>query len=518
MTVKPSIHFTQEPDWQGLAALVLGAGESGLACANWLTRQGAGVTLVDSRPLSRPELPQAVDFRGGLGLPFSEALLEGHDLLVASPGLSPFADRASSVANLVDRARRLEIPVLSELDLFEWALDRLGCAAPSGPAGARSPELALGRPSVLAITGTNGKTTTAVLTSRLLEATGLDVQLAGNVSPSMLTALMERQQSGRLPQVWVLELSSFQLAWASRFHPTASVVLNLTDDHLDWHLDREDYLQSKLRILGLPDPMGRIVLPRESPELAQQMRARARQPASQTWSFGLNTPEAETPGLGIHREGIDWIVLRRAPGAPLERLMPAAALRIGGSHNRLNVMAALALALAESEDLASMLHALRAYAGEPHRLCPVATLHGIEFIDDSKGTNVGATVAALRDGDCPLAVIVGGEGKGQDFLPLAQALRLRGACAVGIGRDAPLILQAAAQAGVTTFEAGEISRATETAYDWVRAQMEARGRSQGQVLLSPACASFDQFKNYAHRGEVFAACVQALATETEGQP
>lgn len=511
----------QESDWSGQRALVLGAGQSGLACARWLDRQGAAVTLVDSRTLARPEMPDSVVFQSGLGLPFPETLLAEQDLVVASPGLSPHPDRASSVAHLIAQAHRAGLLVLGELDLFEWALARLGCATPSGARAADAPELALGRPAVLAITGTNGKTTTAVLTARLLESTGLDVQLAGNVSPSMLAALLERQQSGRPPQVWVVELSSFQLAWASRFHPTASVILNLTDDHLDWHLDRTDYRLSKLRVLGLPEPMGRVVVPMEEPELAQQVLHRAQEAGGArpaVWSFGLAAPKQGLPGLGIQHEGIDWIVLRRAADAPLERLMPAAALRIAGTHNQLNAMAALALALSVSDDLASMLHALRHYTGEPHRLSLVASLEGVEFVDDSKGTNVGATVAALRDGDYPLAVILGGEGKGQDFGPLAAALRARGACAVGIGRDGPLILQAAERAGVETLEAGEIVRAIELAHAWVRRQMHQSGRSQGRVLLSPACASFDQFRHYAHRGEVFGACVQALAHDQGGQP
>ncbi|NBV89388.1 MAG: hypothetical protein EBR88_07775, partial [Betaproteobacteria bacterium] len=253
---------TQVDGWQGLRALVLGAGESGLACARWLARQGARVTLVDSRAMARPDIPEAVEFHAGLGLPFSEALLEDQDLLVPSPGLSMHADRASSVENLVRRAGTEGLALASELDLFEWALDQMGCAEQGSQGPMDAPELALGRPAVIGITGTNGKTTTAALTARLIEASGLDVQLAGNVSPSLLTALMARLESGVLPQVWVLELSSFQLAWSARFGPTASVVLNLTEDHLDWHQDMADYRSAKLRILGLPSPSGRLVIPR----------------------------------------------------------------------------------------------------------------------------------------------------------------------------------------------------------------------------------------------------------------
>jgi len=509
---------TQVDGWQGLRALVLGAGESGLACARWLARQGARVTLVDSRAMARPDIPEAVEFHAGLGLPFSEALLEDQDLLVPSPGLSMHADRASSVENLVRRAGTEGLALASELDLFEWALDQMGCAEQGSQGPMDAPELALGRPAVIGITGTNGKTTTAALTARLIEASGLDVQLAGNVSPSLLTALMARLESGVLPQVWVLELSSFQLAWSARFGPTASVVLNLTEDHLDWHQDMADYRSAKLRILGLPSPSGRLVIPRDDPSLAQAMLERAGRSEQACWSFGLSEPDLGMAGLGIRSDGLDWIVLRPAPQAALERLMPAAALRLVGSHNRLNAMAALALGLSVTDALAPMLHALRAYTGEPHRLSPLRTIQGVEFVNDSKGTNVGATIAALQDGDAPLAVILGGEGKGQDFGPLAQALAQRGACAVGIGRDGPAILRLAQGRGVPTLEAGDLSEAVPMAHDWVRDRMRQSGRSQGQVLLSPACASFDQFQNYGHRGETFAALVDALAQAREAQP
>ncbi len=506
-----------DSDWVGLNTLVLGAGESGQACARWLQARGCRVTLVDSRVMTRPPVDESIECRLGLDLPFSEGLLEGQDLVVVSPGLSPHPDRASSVANLVTAARATGVGLVSELDLFEWALDALGCEDHPQLGTEHAPELALGRPSVVAVTGTNGKTTTAVLTARLLESTGLDVQLAGNVSPSMLTALLVRQASGRLPQVWVLELSSFQLAWSHRFRPTASAILNLTDDHLDWHVDRADYAESKLRILGLPEPQGRVIAPREDAALWGAMQARAGRRAEAFWSFGRSELASAAPGLGILSDGLDWIVLRRDPQAPLERLMPAAALRLAGSHNRLNVMAALGLALAVSDDLAPMLHALRDYAGEPHRLTPVRTLSGVEFINDSKGTNVGATMAALSDGDFPLAVILGGEGKGQDFAPLARALADRGACAIGIGRDGPPILELARASGAETRSAETLERAVPLAFAWVQEKLAQTGRSYGQVLLSPACASFDQFQNYGHRGECFVMEVDRFAQDQEGQ-
>ncbi|MGA0881277.1 MAG: UDP-N-acetylmuramoyl-L-alanine--D-glutamate ligase [Burkholderiaceae bacterium] len=506
-----------EADWVGLNTLVLGAGESGQACARWLSARGAQVTLVDSRAMSRPDLDATIAFESGMDMPFSKALLEGRQLVVVSPGLSPYADRAASVANLVLAAQAQGIPLASELDLFEWALDALGCEDRPSEADEDAPELALGRPAVVAVTGTNGKTTTAVLTAKLLESTGLDVQLAGNVSPSMLTALLARQASGRLPQVWVLELSSFQLTWSHRFRPTASAILNLSDDHLDWHLDRAEYASAKLRILGLPVPQGRVLAPREDADLYRAMQARGGARIEAFWSFGRSPLEQGATGLGLLMDGIEWIVMRRDAQAPIERLMPAAALRLVGSHNRLNVMAALGLALAVRDDLAPMLHTLRAYAGEPHRLTPVRTVAGVEFINDSKGTNVGATIAALADGDFPLAVILGGEGKGQNFEPLAQALKARGACAVGVGRDGPQILERAGAHGAVTLAAETLERAVPLAFSWVQQRLAETGRSYGQVLLSPACASFDQFQNYAHRGDCFTAQVEQCAQDQGGQ-
>jgi len=514
---RPLLLPESEADWVGLNTLVLGAGESGQACARWLAARGAHVTLVDSRTMNRPPLDAAITFESGMDMPFSEALLEGRQLVVVSPGLSPYADRAASVSNIVLAAQAAGIALASELDLFEWALDALGCEDHPSEGRDDAPELALGRPSVVAVTGTNGKTTTAVLTAKLLESTGLDVQLAGNVSPSMLTSLLERQASGRLPQAWVLELSSFQLAWSHRFRPTASAILNLTDDHLDWHLDRAEYASAKLRILGLPAPQGRVLAPREDPDLYRAMQARGGSRIEALWSFGRSPVPPGSAGLGLLVDGIEWIVLRRDAQAPLERLMPAAALRLVGSHNRLNVMAALGLALAVRDDLAPMLHTLRAYAGEPHRLTPVRTVAGVEFINDSKGTNVGATIAALADGDFPLAVILGGEGKGQDFEPLAKALSERGACAVGVGRDGPHILERAAAKGVAALAAETLECAVPLAFAWVRDRLKETGRSYGQVLLSPACASFDQFQNYGHRGDRFVDEVERFAQDQEGQ-
>lgn len=495
----------------GQRALVVGAGESGLAVAEYLARQGVSVRLVDSRGAEdlrgdgHLRLPAQVSLQLALPEPFSADLLQGVDLLVPSPGLSPHGQKPHSIAALLAAAEAAGVMVVTELDLFDWALDA-----------------SLERPPVLAVTGTNGKTTTAMLTAHLLRSAGLDAQQAGNVSPSLLRAFMDCQDAGRSPDVWVLELSSFQLALCQRFSPTASVILNLTEDHLDWHADMADYLAAKLRILGLPRPMGTVWLNREEPLLAAAVRERlAGQPAPsrglpavQVRSFGLGPcPEGEL-GLGILQEGLDWIghwpaaseARSTEPLAP-RRLMPANALRIGGRHNLLNAMAALGLAMAVQADLAPMLHGLRAYLGEPHRLQVIAQLGGISFVDDSKGTNVGATVAALRGEDLPVAVILGGDGKGQAFGPLIEALADRGAIAICLGRDGPTIADLAEARGIQTLRVDTLPEAVQQATSALKARI---GEGRGQVLLSPACASLDMFRNYAHRAEVFASAVAEI--------
>lgn len=493
-----------ESGLSGRHALVLGAGESGQAAADYLQRQGASVRLVDSRPLEDLAASRGIDLRRSEPEPFAASLLEGIDLVIPSPGLSPHPDRPHSIAALLEAAHQQGIEVATELDLFEWALSS-----------------SLDRPAVLAVTGTNGKTTTALLTAHLLRSAGLDVQPAGNVSPSMLRALMDRLDQGRLPQVWVLELSSFQLALSHRFTPTASVILNLTEDHLDWHRDLPDYLAAKLRILGLPLPTGQVWINREEPAVEAAIRDRLAQQAARGTSlrlssFGLGAAPTGAMGLGLSSDGLDWLALspeansRSGDSSAAIRLMPAGALRIPGRHNLLNAMAALGLAMAVQKDLAPMLHGLRTYLGEPHRLQVIGQLGAISFVDDSKGTNVGATVAALRGEDLPVAVILGGEGKGQSFEPLALALADRQAIAVCIGRDGPQIAALAAARGVEVAMAPSMAEAVRRATDLLRARV---GEGQGQVLLSPACASFDQFRNYGHRAEAFAEAVAEVCAE-----
>jgi len=413
------------------------------------------------------------------------------------------------------------------------------------PEPAPAPEPAKGyTPVVLAITGTNGKTTVTALTGQLIERGGKSVAVAGNIGPTLLDTLSAHLDAGTLPEAWVIELSSFQLDGVQGFEPAAATVLNITQDHLDWHGDMPAYAQAKSRIFGKtalmvlnrddPTVMAMLatagqepVKPAEEVVNARGARRAPAKPKAQRVqvrphvTFGANMPQR--PGdYGIERvNGMSWLVRaheadetqKRKRGQVVEeeifvqRLMPADALRIRGRHNAMNALAALALANAADCPLGPMLYGLREYRGEPHRVEPVALIDDVEYFDDSKGTNVGATVAALGGlgEDRRVVVILGGEGKGQDFEPLASPVRQYARAVVLIGRDAPLIEAALASTGVTLMHAGSMHEAV---------QLAARRAHPGDaVLLSPACASFDMFKNYPHRAAVFREAVQALEDE-----
>jgi UDP-N-acetylmuramoylalanine--D-glutamate ligase len=450
--------------------LILGLGESGLACARWCDRQGARVRVADTRtaPPYLDELNRRLadaDFCAG---EFEKSLLDGIDLLVLSPGLS-------GGLMIVIHARAQGIPVVGEIELFAWGLRTLEQYVP-----------------VLAITGTNGKTTTTALTGHLIAASGRTVGVAGNISPAALTALMDYQDAGALPQAWVLELSSFQLETLETLNAAAATVLNISDDHLDRYIDLADYASAKARIF---QGDGVQVLNRQDDRVKRMAI-----PGRKLMTFGLDAPTVETDfGLRENR-GETWLV----QGSRF--LLPVRELPIAGLHNAMNALAALALCAAIDIDIVKLLPALRAFRGLPHRVEKVAVIKGVTWYDDSKGTNVGATVAALEGLECPSVVILGGDGKGQDFSPLKTAVANHARGVVLIGRDAPKIRIALDGCGIPIMNAVSLEEAVQAA--------AARALPGDAVLLSPACASFDMFRNYEHRAEVFKAAVQALVGET----
>jgi UDP-N-acetylmuramoylalanine--D-glutamate ligase len=570
---------------QGQHVLILGLGASGLAMARWCAHAGADVTVADTRD-TPPQLAAlqaewpAVRFVSG---PFVAGLVEGTAVraVFRSPGLAP-----EVVAPVVDAARSMGLWQGGELSLFAAGLQDL--KARFGYA-----------PQVLAITGTNGKTTVTSLTGQLVARAGKTVKVAGNIGPTLLDTLseamaqaqakVEQQEAERaaaemenadgaieqpsvtavqnadistqsqdeswneavhsdanvdheyeeteaelllpvppaeqnpmaqaLPQVWVLELSSFQLDSSEGFEPTAATVLNISQDHLDWHGSMAAYASAKARIFGAQALM---VLNREDAQVMamrpEPVRVKLQKPVERVCVlFGGDMPQR--PGdFGIEvTHGMTWLVRaleadetkrRRKDAAEelhIQRLIPADALRIRGRHNAVNALAALALASSAGCALGPMLYGLREYRGEPHRVEPVAIINEVEFFDDSKGTNVGATVAALQGlgADRRVVVILGGEGKGQDFSPLAEPVKRFARGVVLIGRDAPVIREALQGADVSIHDATDMHAAV--------AQAASIARSGDAVLMSPACASFDMFDNYGHRAEVFVQAVASLA-------
>ena len=631
--------------YQDRHAFVLGLGDSGLAMAAWAARLGARVTVWDSREqppqlaAMRERLPEAAFVHGE----FTPELLASIDhswVLLKSPGLSPLDARLKP---LLARAEEIGLRMRGELELFAQALAELKT-------------LYRYEPGVLAITGTNGKTTTTSMTALLVERAGRRVAMAGNIGPTLLGTLSDAldkepmpqpkeaeieavvdlaveavsaapgsaaaevpnaeallapvdapaeastetpaeaseeapleapseatadapieapteapvetlaaqapadERSALetvaelldeqplpikppppkpaefevLPQVWVLELSSFQLDGVKGFEPSAGAVLNITQDHLDWHGDMPAYARAKGRIFG---EHGVLVINRDDPEVealvpapvvVKQGRGRpAKTVEREVVRFGLDAPRRPGDFGLLVENGMAWLVRAREQEEELkglkrrkddedelliQRLMPADALRVRGRHNAANALAALALASSIGCPLAPMLHGLREYRGEPHRVEFVTAIKGVDFYDDSKGTNVGATVAAVMGlgadrAPAKLVMILGGDGKGQDFSPLATPIALHARAVALIGRDAPQIEAALQDSGVLMHRHESLEAATH----WALAQAQ----SGDSVLLSPACASLDMFRNYAHRAEVFIATVRELA-EDEG--
>ena len=507
-------------------ALVLGLGESGLAMALWLARGGAAVRVADTReaPERLAALQAAVPQAQFIAGAFTADLLDGVDFVAVSPGLAPHRELAA----VAPAAAGKNIPVWGEIELFAQALAAL--KAERGYA-----------PKVVAITGTNGKTTVTSLVGLLCERAGLATRVAGNISPAALDVLREvldaepapqpaaaageeaaEAVASTLPQAWILELSSFQLHTTFSLQADAATVLNLSQDHLDWHGDMASYASDKARIFG--DQTVRIL--NRDDALVMHMA----DPLAATITFGTGEPlDVDSFGL-VNERGIFWLAQavpseeviekkrRKNDPAPepvptmAKKLMPADALKIRGQHNASNALAALALCRAIGLPFAPLLHGLREYQGEPHRVELITAVGEVEYYDDSKGTNVGATVAALfglgkafGGAEQRLVLIAGGDGKGQDFSPLAEPVSRYVRAVVLIGRDAPALRAALEPAGVDIIDCATLPEAVKRA--------SSLALAGDAVLLSPACASLDMFKNYAHRAQVFVDAVRDIALE-----
>jgi len=425
----------------GRRVLVLGLGDTGLSVARWVEQSGGTPRVADTRHSP----PRKNDFKGELHAgPFGDALLQGVDLLSISPGL-PLEQP------LVQEAKRRQIPIVGDVELFAWE----------------------NAAKVLAITGTNGKSTVTALTGHLLRAAGIDSEVAGNIGPAVLEASMRRRAA---PAAWVLELSSYQLETTWSLAPHAAAVLNLSEDHLDRYAGLEDYAAAKARIF---QGAGAQILNRDDARVLAMAL-----PGRETLTFGL-------------ADSADFCIRDGALVRGDSKIIDADALPIRGWHNAANALAACALASTLDVPIEALRAGLETFRGLPHRLELVRVRRGVEWYDDSKGTNVGATIAALKGLAKPTVLILGGEGKGQDFSPLAAPAAQFARAVLLIGRDAPIIGQA-----VSGERCGSLEEAVQRA-----ARLAQPGDA---VLLSPACASFDMFRDYKHRGEVFAAAVRGL--------
>jgi UDP-N-acetylmuramoylalanine--D-glutamate ligase len=438
----------------GPRSVIVGLGRTGVSCARHLAARGHRLIVTDSRssPPGLPELqrlvPEAATALGG----FDTALLEGADQIIVSPGVSlrePFLQQAA--------ARGLDL--IGDIELF------------AREAGGR----------LIGITGTNGKSTVTTLVGEMAKAAGIVVRIGGNLGEPALDLL-----AGPPAAMYVLELSSYQLETTYSLQLEAAAILNVTPDHLDRYRDVAEYAAAKARIF---ERCAMAIV-----NLDDALVGRMTRPGQPRLGFSLSRGDADFRVLA--RDGRDWLA------AGSEALMPVDALRLPGRHNAANALAALAVGTACGMPRAAMTGVLARFEGLPHRSQLVAEARGVRWIDDSKGTNVGATQAAIAGLPGPLVLIAGGDGKGQDFTPLAAACRGKVRDALLIGRDAR-VLGAAIAGSCAVHYANSMEAAVASA---------ARLAQPGDiVLLSPACASFDMFRDYAHRGDEFATAARRQA-------
>lgn len=474
--------------------LILGLGETGLAAAHWYLRQSLPVRLADTRESQQVQIDalqaqyQITAVEVVLGeLAFDVSVLDSVQTIVVSPGLAMTDTRLIA---LLAKAKNRQINVITEIELFAQALIDLSHQDY--------------HPKVIAITGTNGKTTVTQMLKHMVIEAGFSVLAAGNISPAAIQALINALNDDALPEFWIIELSSFQLTHTYRLPVLAGVVLNLSQDHIDWHGSMQNYIEAKAQLFA----MSQIAVFNRDDDQTIQLATDHKQQRS----FGLNEP-VHPYDLGISQhQGQEWICVNESldkQGFQLNYLLPVASLLIIGRHNLSNALAALTLAHIAELDWKPLITTLRSYYGEPHRCQWVRSIDSIDFINDSKGTNVGATVAAIEGIKRPLTLIMGGVAKGQDFSSLATTLSTQVCRAVIlIGRDAQYIAKALETASIPLFFAEDLNAAVNKSF-----QMASQG---DVVLLSPACASLDMFTNYIERGNQFIEAVNELALE-QGQ-
>ena len=459
-------------NWHDKSVLVLGAGDTGLSVVRYLRRLGARVRVADSRALGAGGLP-ASDELGRLGCEvirgaFTDALFGDAELVVASPGVAVAGPACDAT---IKRAVAKGHQFVGDIELFAWQQNQI-----TGK-----------KPSVIGITGSNGKSTVTAMAGAMCTAAGMRTVVAGNIGLPVLDALIDAERNGA-PDVYVIELSSFQLETTSTLHLDAATMLNLSQDHLDRYEDMGAYATAKRRIFANASHQ---TVNRDDASSMSMKDGRC-----ECASFGLDRPD-KAKNFGL----VDGWLARGD-----RKLIALDEVPVAGLHNAANALAAFALVEAIGADLTKAAHGLRSFKGLPHRSQRVGVVNGVTFLDDSKGTNVASTVAALSGMAAPTILIAGGEGKQQDFSPLAEPVRKYAKAVVLIGKDARSIESAITSSRVPCLHAVDMDAAVRLAF--------ANANLGDAVLLSPACASFDMFNNYKHRGEAFAASVRALAEST----
>ncbi len=458
------VEIEMKPAYIDQHVLVLGLGETGLSVMRWLVKQGAAVSMADSR-LNPPGLEALMQNYPTLKVhtgPFVLDVLMDCDWIVSSPGV---ALSEPELQMAIAQGKK----VVGDIELF-----------------------ALHRPQaskVIAITGSNGKTTVTTLVGEICKRAGLKTVVAGNIGLPVLDTLEDEA-----PDVYVLELSSFQLETTFNLKVDVATVLNISEDHMDRYANIDAYAAAKARIY---DNATLAVVNRDDPASLGLTKTEA-------VSFGLNEAKNYSD-FGV-TEGRDaWLTSGKRKWLPVEDL------QIQGQHNVANALAAMALCSNVGIDKSAIIQTLRHFKGLPHRVEWVANINDIDFYDDSKGTNVGATCAAIKGmtkaGKTQKVVLLaGGDGKGQDFGPLLEAVQANARAIVLFGRDAPLIEAVLLTSELPIYDAIDLREAVAIAH-----KVASKGDA---VLLSPACASFDMFKNYVHRAEVFVEAVKALEVAT----
>lgn len=473
-----------------LNVLVLGAGISGQSCVKWLNQFNCSVHIIDSRKLEHPNIEWSYNsFKTEVNFDDYCDVVEGFDMVVVSPGISPHQGKKNNFYLIHQRALIKGVPILTELDLFFLALEMQK----------RNDE------KILAVTGTNGKTSVVSMLDSLLTKLGYDIQIAGNIGTSLLQAYLKRERDKRLPEVWIIELSSFQLSLTNYFRSDGSAILNFSDDHLDWHCSREDYLESKLKIFGYPSVQSTPVINSDEISLMGRICTHYKKNNKEKLKEAIHFGLGQKKSFGIFSiETIndeDFFVTYNVDKKhiPILRLSEIEDI---GAQNHINILACFALASLALKDLEELQLVSHVFKIPEHRLQKFFEFENLEFLDDSKSTNVDATIFALNSMVDPIYLILGGDLKGQKIEQLVVSLEGRDVCTFVYGKDKDVFGMAFGKKAIQCLKVKNIEQAVKLIKEKISSR-SVRLMKKEKVLLSPACASTDMYTDYAHRGESF---------------